>query len=389
MNNASRFIGAFGVLFCLVSLAAAQDVREDFGVFLPLDAARSEVVGRTARPLAEDSFVVRARRVGSASEAFSPVVDVLERGADLPAVRLNLFEDAVLESLVESVDLTASGYSWSGSVAGDPTGSVAVAVNGAVVSGVVRTRGRVYTIRSEGFGEYTIRELDRFGLPEGAPPLVPRSSAADPAPPAFVDDPGRIDIAVFYTNVARRDAGGADEINALIDMWIADTNGAYRRSDIHHRLNLVLREEVSYTEGEDEEDNTVVHQALDCLSDADDGCLDALHARRKEYSADLVHFIVGGPYPKYACGVAGLTGSFGVTGLVCGSETFAHEIGHNSGVNHDRYEEYDEDCDTDPETPCFDDFPSAYAYGYVNQLGLATGANREHRWRTPFFPILK
>ena len=365
----------------------AQEVPGDFGVFLPVDAAASEpavsdFAGRAARPQFDDPLVVRGRRVSIDFEAFAPLTDVLQRGAALPVLRLNLFEDVVVESLVESVDLTASGYSWSGGVAGDPMGSVAVAVNGDVVSGVVRTRGREYMIRSEGSGRYSIREVDRSGLPEGAPPLLPRSAAEDPAPPAFVDDPGRVDIAVLYTPAAQRDAGGTDEINALIDVWIADTNGAYLRSDIQHRLNLVLREQVSYTEGEDSEDNPVANQALDCLSDPDDDCLDAIHARREKYSADLVHLIVGGPSSEYACGLAGLTGSFGVSHFHCGSGTFAHEIGHNNGVNHDRYVKYDEECDTDPETPCFDDFPSAYSYGYVNQLGVDSSAPQQRRWRT-------
>ena len=363
--------------------AVAQDVPGDFGMFLPVDAAGSEFVGLAARPLAEDPLVVRARRVGIDFEAFAPLTAVLERGVALPVLRLNLFENVVVESRVESVDLTASGYSWSGGVAGDPMGSVAVAVNGDVVSGVVRTRGRVYMIRSEGSGQYSIREVDRSGLPEGAPPLVPRSLVdADPGPSAFVDDPGRVDIAVFYTTAARRDAGGTDQINALIDAWIADTNGAYLRSDIQHRLNLVLREQVSYTEGEDSEDNSVANQAHDCLFEVDDDCLDAVHDQREKYSADLVHLIVSGPGHKYHCGIAGLTGSFGVSHLVCGSDTFAHEIGHNSGGKHDRYVEYDEECDTDQETPCFNDVPSAYAYGYVNQLGLNSGAPYERRWRT-------
>ena len=365
--------------------AVAQDVPGDFGMFLPGDAAGSEFIGLAARSLTGDPLVVRARRVGIDFEAFAPLTNVLERGAALPVLRLNLFDNVVVESLVESVDLTSSGYSWSGGVAGDPMGSVAVAVNGDVVSGVVRTLGRVYMIRSEGSGQYSIREVDRSGLPEGAPPLVPRSLVeTDPAPAAFVDDPGRVDIAVFYTPAAQRDAGGTDEINALIDAWIADTNGAYLRSDIQHRLNLVLREQVSYTEGEDSEDfdESVVGQALDCLTEADDECLDAVHARREKYSADLVHLIVGGPFPLRVCGRADLTGSFGVSHLRCGSDTLVHEIGHNSGVNHDRYVKYDEECETDPETPCFTDFPSAYAYGYVNQLGLNAGARREHRWRT-------
>ena len=364
------------------SSAVAQEVAADFGVFQPLDAAGSEVAVRAMRPQAEDPLVVRRRRVSLDFEALSPLTDVLVRGAPLPVLRLNLFEDVVVESLVEAVEHTASGYSWSGGVAGDPLGSVAVAENGDVVSAVVRTGGREYVIRSEGSGLYSIREVDRSRLPEGAPPLSPRSAVEDPAPPAFVDDAGRVDIAVFYTPEARRDAGGTDQINVLIEVWVADTNGAYLRSDVQHRLNLVLGEEVSYTEGTESEDDPVVLQALECLVEEEDDCLDAVHTRREEYSADLVHLVVSGTAPEYSCGRAQQTGDFGVSHLVCGSSTFAHEIGHNSGVNHDRYVEYDEECDTDDDTPCFDDVPSAYAYGYVNQLGLASSATQERRWRT-------
>ena len=374
-------------VLALASTAVAQDVTlpGDFGVFVPLDASGAAVAGQALRPLAENAFAVRARRVSIDFEAFAPLTDVLERGAALPALRLNLFEDVVVESLVESVDLTASGYSWSGGVAGDPMGSVAMAVNGDVVSGVVRTRGREYMIRSLGSGQYSIREVDRSGLPEGELPLGPRSLVDFvPAPAAFVDDPGRVDIAVFYTPEAQEDAGGTDEINALIDVWIADTNGAYVRSDIQHRLNLVLREQVAYTEGEESEDNSIVRQAYNCLSVEDDDCLDAIHDQRETYSADLVHLIVSNSVSEYprSCGRASIMGSFGVTHLDCGSAVFAHEIGHNSGLGHDRYVEYDEACETDPETPCFNDVPSAYAYGYVNQLGLNAAAPLERRWRT-------
>ena len=376
-----------GLLVAALALAVptlAQNAPEDFGVFLPVDSTGADVAGRALRPLPVDPLVIRERRVGIDMEALAPLTAVLERGAALPALRLNLFEDVVVESLVESVDSTASGYSWSGSVAGDALGSVAMAVNHGAVSGVVRTRGRVYTIRSNGSGRYAIREVDRSALPEGAPPVVMRSATADPMPPAFLDDAGRVDIAVFYTRQARRDAGGAEEIHALIDAWIADTNGAYLRSDIHHRLNLVLREEVSYTEGEDSDDNSLVEQALDCLTEREDDCLDDIGNRREEYAADLVHLLVSGSVPAYpyTCGIAQLTGSYAVSHLHCGSDTFAHEVGHNSGAKHDRYVEYEEECDTNSEVPCFNDDPSAYAYGYVNQHGLDADAPWERRWVT-------
>lgn len=357
-------------------LAGAQNVPGDFGMFLPV--AELDTAGLAARSLNDDSIVIRARRVNIDTSALMPLTDVLDRGAALPVLRLNLFQNVVIGAMVESVDLTASGYSWSGAVAGDPLGSVAMAVNGDVVSGTIRTQGRVYLIQHDGAGLHSIREVDQSRLPEGAPPVVSRTTART-EPRAFVDDPDRVDIAVFYTPQALEDAGGEREIHALIDAWIADTNGAYLRSGIYHRLNLVLSEEVDYTEGDDsDEDNDVTNQALSCLEDEDDGCLDGIHDRRNQYSADLVHLVIAGAPPEHFCGMALTPGSFGVTHLNCGSNTFAHEIGHNSGVQHDRYLVYDA-CD-DP--PCFGSWLPEYAYGYVNQLGLNRGAQWERRWRT-------
>ena len=378
-----RFVGT--VLLAAMALSAsatAQDAEDDFGMFLPIEGELPEFSGRAARELTGDPPVVRARRVALDLDAFARLGAMLDQGQETPLVRLNLFPDLLVESLVEWRDLTATGYSWSGGVESDPAGSVAMAVNGDALHGIVRTRGRVFTIRRAADGEYAIRELDRSRLPAGAAPLpAPRNVTVDPPAPGFIDDPNRVDVAVFYTTQARTDAGGDDEIHALIDAWVADTNAAYLRSDIHHRLNLVLRQHVSYKEATDTEDRSAAGQALDCFQDDEDGCLD-VDDIRDEYSADLVHLLISTGVPNTACGIAFLTGDYGVSELHCGSDTFAHEIGHNSGVNHDRYQEYDEDCETDSAVPCFDEWPSAYAYGYVNQLGLASTAPVERRWRT-------
>ena len=60
-----------------------------------------------------------------------------------------------------------------------------------------------------------------------------------------------IDVAVFYTPAAREEAGGTAEIEAVIDLMIAETNEAYQASDVHHRLALVARSEVQYAEAGD------------------------------------------------------------------------------------------------------------------------------------------
>ena len=379
-----------GILF-FAAPAPAQEfpVPEDFGVFVPLDAGASELSGLSglrARGMSEAGLIVRSRRVGLDEAAFTRIVDVLDAGRSRPLVRLNLFPDVVVDALVDFHDVTASGYSWSGGVQADPMGSVAVAVSGDVLHAIVRTGGHVYTIVHVGEGEYSVRELDRSHLPDGMPPVVPpRGAFLDPPVPAYVDDPSRVDIAVFHTAQASRDAGGTDEIQALIDAWIADTNAAYVRSGIDHRLNLVLRQQVSYVEATDTDERSAPGQAIDCFDDADDGCLD-LDEIREEFSADLVHLLISTGVPvdaeTFSCGIAYMAGDYGVSELFCGSDTFAHEVGHNSGVNHDRYVEYDDTCDTNADVPCFGPSAAPTSYGYVNQRGLTSTAPFEWRWRT-------
>ena len=360
---------------------------DDFGMFVPVDDAVPGLSGRSVGTFAGgDDSVRRFRRVALDVEAFSDLAAVLDRGESPPAVRLNLFPDVLAESLVEHRDFTAGGWSWSGGVAGDPHGSAAVAVNGSAIHGIVRTGGRIYTVRGTAESGYSISESIRNPGFEGEEPLdPPRRATGDPTAPSYVDDPDRVDIAVFYTGAARREAGGEDEIHALIDAWVADTNAAYVRSGIDHRLNLVYRGRVSYTERQPTDDESAAWQALMCLLE-DDGCLNTVASIREEYSADLVHLVINSTWPEssesFNCGIAQTPGDYGVTELFCGSETFAHEVGHNSGVGHDRWTAYDEDCDTDPTVPCFSDIIAPYSYGYVNQSGLASTSPIEKRWRT-------
>ena len=54
---------------------------------------------------------------------------------------------------------------------------------------------------------------------------------------------------------------------------------------------------------------------------------------------------------------------------------FAHELGHNMGLNHDRY------ALCGPDSFCVD-WPFRYGYGYVNPQGLESGAAESARWFT-------
>ena len=178
-----------------------------------------------------------------------------------------------------------------------------------------------------------------------------------------------IDVAVVYTSGARDAAGGVAAIEAEIDLMVAETNQAYAASGVHHRVALVDRSELSYTETGD------ARRDLDRLLDPSDGHLDEVHTLRDEVGADLVHLIVG--EADDICGRARILGVFGLTLQGCGGRTFAHELGHNMGLRHDRYAQLNSDSESGrgPVTPD----PS---FGYVNQRAFASGALPSSRWRS-------
>ena len=171
-----------------------------------------------------------------------------------------------------------------------------------------------------------------------------------------------IDVAVVYTPAARKAAGGAAAMDAAIDLMVAETNGAYAASGVRQRLALAGRSEVPYNESSGWVD-------LDRLTDPEDGHLDEAHALRDRTGADLVHLIVAESDVR---GIANLPGVFGLTVLGAGGVTFAHELGHNMGLRHDRFR-------VDVSEGSVQSHP---AYGYVNQRMFEAGAPRSSRWVT-------
>ena len=159
-----------------------------------------------------------------------------------------------------------------------------------------------------------------------------------------------IDVAVVYTPAARDAAGGVAAIEAEIDLMVAWTNQAYEASGVHHRLALVERSEVSYAE------TGVGRLDLGRLRNPSDGQMDGVHELRDRVGADLVHLVVG---HSDVGGLAYRPGAFSLGARCC----FAHELGHNMGLRHDRYAQLYSERGREPVT-------LDPAFGYVNQRAL-------------------
>ena len=137
-----------------------------------------------------------------------------------------------------------------------------------------------------------------------------------------------IDVAVFYTPAAREEAGGTAAIEAVIDEMIATTNQAYQASGVHHRVALVERSEVQYVEAGDSD---IVR-----LANLSDGYMDEVHTIRDRTGADLVHLIFKLQDHSFR-GIADSDGEgFGLTCQQCGGAVFAHQLGHNMGLERGR-----------------------------------------------------
>jgi hypothetical protein len=202
-----------------------------------------------------------------------------------------------------------------------------------------------------------------LGTPDTAPPDTAAPEADGPGAAADVPTYPVIDVLVGYTPAALTLAGGTSAMNSEIALAISTTNTAYADSGVTGRVRLAGSTALS-------ENLTLNNTSLDRLTNPSDGHSDQVHALRNSTGADLVSVLTK---DSSSCGLAwlldGLSSApaqspygFSLVDLSCASSnySFPHELGHNMGLDHDRYVE--------PNPTLF-----PYAVGYVNTT---------NRWRT-------
>ena len=315
-------------------------------------------------------------------------VTAARRGRE--AMRLNLFDDAIVDVRIDRVRPTRSGYFISGRPEGMEWGEVRLVVNGPIVVGTVVTPEGKFTIRWDGSGRHVIRQIDPSAEPfedddveDDLPPAAPSQASSPDDPLSSItipathfpgdtptEDGSEVRVLVVYTPAMQTRQGGPAGMQALIDLMIHSANHAFEISGIEPRLVLAHTALVNHVE---ERTTTDVNR----LADSEDGYMDEVHALRNEHAADLVHLLTAWfSSPQGAArglfreslGQEDFT-AFAVTGTDS-EETFAHEIGHNFGLRHDRYL-YSNPAAIYP-----------YAFGYVNSRAFEPAAPGAARWRT-------
>ncbi len=293
-----------------------------------------------------------------------------------PPVVLNLLEDVRFQAVFDDAAPTLWGYSLSGRLKGERFGTVTLVVNGNIVAGTVRTTTTTYSIRSVGVGIHVVEEVERPRLDEDDA-IVPAASALTlpqpSVPPALEDDGSEIDVFVFYTPAARAALNGTRRARAQIELAFAETNVAYEAGGAEQRIRLIGAVETRYEET-DRAYTDDPHEDLHRLQTVGDGHMDEVHLIRDAYAADLVHLVT-----EKGAGVGFVspyndTLGFARTGVVFDrvpGSTLAHELGHNMGLQHDRYSPYKQL-----------NYPFPYSHGYVNQKAFEDRAPARTCFRT-------
>ncbi|HJQ31444.1 MAG TPA: M12 family metallo-peptidase, partial [Pyrinomonadaceae bacterium] len=229
-------------------------------------------------------------------------------------------------------------------------GDVTLSAEGGALSGLIYSPEGVYEIvPQEGFTHLLVQiDQSRFPPCAGTLPQQPDADASDAAPssakssvvlrpsasdaPTAPDDGSMIDVLVVYTSNVRTALGGTAQADTFAQSAINSTNTAYINSQINTRLRLAGTFEASYTEA------GTLSAALTWVR-TDSG----VAAARDSVKADLVAFIVENA--SDGCGLAyvmqnvgnGFAGSaFSSVARQCavGNLSFAHELGHNEGCEH-------------------------------------------------------
>jgi len=273
------------------------------------------------------------------------------------------------------VEHDSGDWTWIGQIEGDAGKQAIVTFGARAVFGVIDQPGKpslkltmrdgaswlVETdpVRLALSGQQGGAHGDDMRLPEAADlPQSGSGAASLPAASAAAAAGTSIDVLVGYSNGFAAGLGGQSQAVTRIANLVDTTNQAYANSQVDARLRLVGTQQVNYTDAS--ANDTALDELTGTRTVPVNPAFNELRAARDRLGADLVSFvrkydrqnqdgcgvawIIGGDQRPYTASSAGSAYSVvsdgreqqGNTSYFCREETFAHELGHNLGAQHDR-----------------------------------------------------
>lgn len=351
----------FAVFFLLVGVTVAAEKQAApllFGSVKSISAGET-LVRLNARRLA----TVESRILKLNTSAMKQIVGGKTRFNT--TISLNLLDTSgYVAKMSKTTSLKAGAIYGTGTLDGKPGSFVSMLNKGDRLSAniYVPSEKAIYEIRPTGVaGETIVRRIDPSKLGDDSEIPIVNLGAAVNQRPLFQPGTAEINVMAFYTAAAKTGAGGKNMVEDEIELAVAEANMAYENSGILQHLNLVRTEEIAYTEKLDS------CADLDSLASTTDKVIDTVHAKRRQYNADIVTLFIDQSAPgNCGCGYVMRSNNdnnfspfaFNVIKTSCiANLSYAHELGHNMGAAHDT---------ANAATPGMYD----YSYGYQDPASL-------------------
>ena len=223
------------------------------------------------------------------------------------------------------------------------TGAATLVIRDGRITGQIELRGRVYEIAGVGGRAHRVVEIATDRLPPEGPIMRPKETgegksetAPDEAASAADGKTTTIRVNVHFTTTATSDPIGDG------NLAIGLANRAYKASGVKIKAKFAAYSVIAYPES-----SYSWEQTLDNMTYSDapgSSYFDDMRAGRNRFKADLVVLIhskteycgLGWYVQKPARATAGL-GFSEVSRNCISNHSVAHEMGHNMGLDHDRF----------------------------------------------------